>query len=132
MPTIKNAALSVSTDRPLQQATVVVRCDIEFTEVEVNAMDILALRYTLDCQVLNKYLLTDDPVVTYRNHSYPRYGHAARRYEHAVFETTVPMFDLNERLFGKDTLVAELRLRNDETGQEVVERTEEIKVDLAA
>ena len=132
MPTIKNADLAISTDRPHDRATVIVRCDIEFTEVEVNAMDILALRYTLNCQVLNKYMLNDDPVLTYRVHTYPHYGKAARRYEHAVFETTVPMFSLNERLFGKDILVAELKLRNEETGEEVVTRTEEIKIDLAA
>jgi len=49
-----------------------------------------------------------------------------------VFDTNVPMTDLNERLFGKDTLVAELTLKNEETGEQVVERTEEVSVDLAA
>jgi hypothetical protein len=46
-----------------------VSCDIEFIDVEVNAMDILGLRYVLQCQVLNKYLLGDDPVLTFPYHS---------------------------------------------------------------
>jgi len=132
VPTIKNATLTISTDRPQDRAAVVVSCDIEFTDVEVNAMNILGLRYTLNCRVLNKYLLDEDAVVTYGHHSYPRYASDARRYERAVFDTNVPMTDLNERLFGKDTLVAELTLKNEETGEQVVERTEEVSVDLAA
>ena len=132
MPTIKHAELAITTDQPLDIATVTVSCDVEFTEVEYNAMDILGLRYTLQCQVLNNYMLNDDPVVTFGPYTYPRFMHAARLYEHAVFETTVPMFTLNERVFGKDILIAELKLKNEETGEEVVERTGEIKVDLAA
>jgi len=132
VPTIKNADLAISTDRPQDRATVVVSCDVEFTDVEVNAMNVLGLRYTLNCQVLNKYLLDEDPVVTYLHHSYPRFAGEGRRYEHAVFDTNVSMALLNERIFGKDTLVAELALKHDETGEQVVERTEEISIDLAA
>ena len=132
MPTIKNPQLSITTDRPQNTATVEVSADIEFTEVEVNAMDLLGLRYTLDCQVLNKYLIDDDAVLTFRPHSYPREQLGARRYEHAFFETSVPMDTLHERLLGKDNLVAELRLKNDETHDEYVVRTDEIAVDLAA
>ena len=65
MPTIQNAELAITTDRPRQRATVIVKCDVNFTEVEVNAMDMLGLRYTLGCQVLNKYLLDEDPVITF-------------------------------------------------------------------
>ena len=132
MPTIKHADLSVTTDRPLDRATVIVSCDVEFTDVEVNAMNVLGLRYRLDCRVLNKYLLEQDPVVTYRHHSYPRFASEGRQYEHAVFETNVSMAAMNEHIFGKDTLVAELTLKNEETGEQVVERSEEIKIDLAA
>ena len=46
---------------PENRATVVVSADIRFTEIEVNAMDILGLHYTLTCQVLNQYLIDDDP-----------------------------------------------------------------------
>jgi len=132
MPTIKNADLAISTDRPQDRATVVVSCDVEFTDVEVNAMNVLGLRYTLNCRVLNKYLLDEDSVVTYVHHSYPPFAGEGRRYEHAVFDTNVSIALLNEHVFGKDTLVAELTLNNDETGEQVVERTEEISIDLAA
>ncbi|HET6317033.1 MAG TPA: hypothetical protein VFG86_11280 [Chloroflexota bacterium] len=132
MPTIKNAELIISTDRPSDRASVVVSCDVEFTEVEVNAMDVLGLRYTLSCRVLNQYLLDEDPVVTYGARHYPRQDEMARRYEHAVFEANVDMDSMHERLFGKDKLVAELTLRNDETRAENVARTNETAVDLAA
>ena len=132
MPTIKNTELSVSTDRPENRATVVVSADLEFTEVEVNAMDILGLHYTLTSQVLNKYLIDDDPMLTFHSRSYPRAETGARRYEHAYFELSVPMDSLHERILGKDNLVAELRLKNDETGDEVVARSEAVAVDLVA
>jgi hypothetical protein len=132
MPSINNAELIISTDRPSDRASVVVSCDVEFTEVEVNAMDVLGLRYTLTCRVLNQYLLDEDPVVTYGARHYPRRDEMARRYEHAVFEAHVDMVSMHERLFGKDKLVAELTLRNDETGAENVARTNETVVDLAA
>jgi len=132
MPSIKHAELSVTTDRSQNRATVVVSADIEFTEVEVNAMDLLGLHYTLDCRVLNKYLIDDDPMLTFHSHSYPRVEFGARRYENAFFETSVDMDSLHERLIGKDNLVAELRLKNEETGQEDVARTDAVAVDLAA
>ncbi len=53
MATISNPTLTVNTNRPSDQASVVVSCDIQFTEVEVNAMNMLGLQYTLHCQVLN-------------------------------------------------------------------------------
>jgi hypothetical protein len=132
MPTISNAELAITTDRPENRATVVVTADLEFTEVEVNAMDMLGLRYTLDCQVLNKYLIDDDPMLTFHAHSYPREDGRAHRYEHAYFETSVPMDSLHERILGKDNLAAELKLKNEETGSVDTARTESIAVDLAA
>lgn len=132
MPSIENVELTVSTDRPQDRASVTVSCDVEFTEVEVNAMDLLGLRYTLSCRVLNEYLLDEDPVLTYRERHYPHGDDGARQHEHAEFYTDVPMYTLNERLLGKDKLVAEVTLRNDETGSQNVARTDEIAVDLAA
>jgi hypothetical protein len=49
-----------------------------------------------------------------------------------VFDTTVPMYTMNERLFGKDKPVGQLKLKNEETHEQVVQRTEEIAVDLDA
>ena len=45
MPTITNVVLTISTDTALDGARVVVNCDLEFTQVEVNAMNILGLQY---------------------------------------------------------------------------------------
>ena len=132
MPSIQNAELTIATDRLSDRATVVVSCDIQFTEVEVNAMDILNLRYTLNCQVLNKYLLDEDPVVEYPEVVFPRVEGAAQRYEHVVFDAHEPMLSLHERLLGKDKLVAQLKLTNDETSEVETLRTDEISVDLAA
>jgi hypothetical protein len=132
MPTLSNASLSVNTNRPLDQATVRVGCDIEFTEVEVNAMNILNLRYTLRCKILNKELLDEDNVASFHHLSYPRTEGAARRFERAVFEKTERMEFLHDRLIGKDKLVAELRLKNEETAAEDVLRTDTIAIELAA
>lgn len=132
MSTISNAALTVATHRPQDDASVLVTCDVAFTEVEVNEMNLLGLQYRLECRVLNKDLLDEDPVVSYQDIRFPRTAAEARRFEHAVFENYVPMDNLHERLIGKDKLVAEIKLRNDETGGEVTQRSEDIDVDLAA
>ncbi len=61
-------------------------CDIAFTEVEVNAMNMLGLQYTLHCEVYNKDLFDEYPVVTYRHQTFPRTAGEAPRHEHAVFD----------------------------------------------
>jgi hypothetical protein len=95
-------------------------------------MDLLGLKYSLTCQVINDYLMDDDQMLTFHPRQYPRNNEMARRHEHAVFEIQVPMDSLHQRIFGKDKLVAQLTLRNEETGSEQTARTEEIAVDLAA
>jgi hypothetical protein len=132
MATINNPELTVTTDRPVDRATVIVGCDIEFTDVEVNAMNMLGLEYTLTCQVLNKDLLDEDPVITYRQMSFPRLPGEGRRFEHVVFDSDETMGALHERLIGKDKLVAKLTLSNQETHEDVSARTETLAVDLAA
>jgi len=132
MATITTAELTVTTHRPDDRASVIVSCDIAFTEVEVNAMNLLGLQYTLHCQVLNKDLLDLDPVLEYRYRTFPREQGEAGYFEHVVFDEYVPTDSLHDRLIGKDKLVAELRLKNEETGAEDVKRTEELAVDLAA
>jgi len=132
MPAIKHIQLAVTTDRPLDRAGVVVNCDLEFTEVEVNAMNVLGLQYELSCRVLDKHLLDEDPVVTYHPQQFPIVPGAALRYEHAVFDTVTEMGQMHQRVLGKDQLVAELRLKNTETGTEDVKRSDVIGMDLAA
>src|SRR4051812_21735913 len=118
MPTIENAELIISTERPGDRANVIVSCDVEFTEVEVNAMDLLGLKYTLTCQVINDYLIYDDQILTFHPRQYPRKDEMARHPEPVMFEIQVTMDSLHERIFGKDKLAAQLTLRNDETGSE--------------
>ena len=132
MASINNPELTVTTNHPDERASVIVSCDIKFTDVEVNEMNLLGLQYTLTCQVLNKELLDEDPVVTYRAQHFPVVRGDARNYEHVVFDTHELMDSLHERLIGKDKLVAKLTLTNDETKAEVTARTETISVDLAA
>jgi hypothetical protein len=132
MATITNAELTVTTHRPDDTASVIVNCDIAFTEVEVNAMNLLGLQYTLSCQVLNKDMLDMDPVLAFHAHTFPSERGEARYFEHVIFDEYVPMDSLHDRLIGKDKLVAELRLKNQETGTEDVKRTEDLAVDLAA
>jgi hypothetical protein len=132
MASISGPELTVTTNRPDDRANVLVSCDVEFTNVEVNAMNLLGLQYTLTCQVLNKELLDEDPVLTYRAQHFPIVPGGAHRYEHVVFDTYEGMDSLHDRLIGKDKLVAKLSLTNEETKAEVSARTETISVDLAA
>jgi hypothetical protein len=132
MPTITNPELTVTTHRPADRASVIVSCGVEFTEVEVNAMNLLGLEYTLTCRVLNKDFLDEDPVVTFRPRTFPRTAGEGRGYEHVVFDTYEAMDALHERLIGKDKLLARLILTNEETRAEVSAQTETIAVDLAA
>ena len=132
MATITNAELTITTDRPQDRANVVVSCDVQFTEVEVNAMNMLGLQYTLHCKILNKEMLDEDPVESFHHQTFPRIPGGAMRYEHVVFDSSTAMSNLHESVFGKDKLVAELKLKNEETGATVVQRTEVIAADLAA
>jgi hypothetical protein len=131
MATIQNIELRVSTNRPENEATISVTCDVEFTELEVNAMDLLGLAYTLRCQLLDMDMLYAPTVAMFVQQHFPRVGQdIAKRHEHVVFETEATMRDLHVYVFGKDTLLAEVTLTNDETGTEVIRRSEALQVDL--
>ena len=127
---INHAELSVAISRPEDRASVIVSCDIEFTEAEVHAMNTAGLYYTLSCEVINKDPLTDNPVVTYGQQRLPR--EQASQHEHVVFDANVRMGDLHERLIGRDRLRANLTLKNEETDATITRRTEVVAVDLAA
>ena len=51
---------------------------------------------------------------------------------HAAFEATTTMNALHLYIFGKDTLVAELTLKNEESAASTVKRTPAVAVNLAA
>lgn len=87
MAAINTPDLAVTTKRPVDWGSVLVTCDIEFTEVEVNAMNLLDMEYRLTGQVLNKDLLDEDPVITYRQLTFPR-SPATRTLRTVVFESS--------------------------------------------
>jgi hypothetical protein len=132
MATINNPELTVTTNRPVDRAAVIVSCDIEFTDVEVNAMNMLGLQYNLTCEVYNKELLDEDLVITYPAQQFPVAPGPGQSDTHVVFDTHEWMDSMHERLIGKDKLVAKLTLTNGETQEAVTAQTEVIAVDLAA
>ena len=135
MPRIDDVELTIVPDRIQNRANVAVTCRVEFSEFEVNAMNMLGLRYKLDCRVLEEdiYVLPkQDPVVTFPHQDFPRPNGGVERYEPAKFEAVVALSDLREHDFGKDKLLAELKLQNEETGEWVVARSQIVAIDLAA
>jgi len=133
MATINNPRLAISTDPLHQRANISVSCDVDFTDVEVNAMNLLGLRYRLECQLLNKDLWQLKPVAILDEWTFPRLtALSVSNHEHAVFNADRAADDLRRHLIDKDKLAAELKLRNEETGAEVVTRTELVEVDLTA
>ena len=134
MATINNTRLAIATDPLDDRATITVTCDVEFTDVEVNAMNILGLRYSLQCQIIDRDLWYQEAVAVLDERSFPRTADTkASRNEHVVLTTDRPMSDLHTHLVSNDKLQAELTLGNEETGQvEATSRTEFVSVDLAA
>jgi hypothetical protein len=132
MPKLTNPTLTIATDRPQDQARIKVSCDVEFTQFEVNEMNLLGLRYELSCRVLNEYLRDEDPVATYRPRKLPGDPYQARPHEHVVFSIVEAMSPMHEEPFHiKDKLVAELTLRNLETDERQTIRSGVVAVDLA-
>jgi hypothetical protein len=132
MPTIRQPILSVAPHDDLTRATVRVRCNVAFTDFEVNAMNRLGLRYTLRCRVLNHDLWYETTSLVLDDVELPRVTGAATGAEEVVFEKIESMGSLREHVFTRDQLLAELTLVNQETGEEQVVRGETLTVDLAA
>jgi hypothetical protein len=132
MVSITNPQLTITTDRAQNKAMVVVECELEFTQFEVNAMTRLGLRYLLRCELLNMEMLYPESVAAFVWQEFPHSPGEVRAREHAAFETVSPMRDLHLYIFGKDLLVAQLTLRNEETGVQELTRTPVVMVDLAA
>jgi hypothetical protein len=127
---IEHPLLQVSTNPFQNQATVIASCDVEFSDFEVNAMNVLGLRYTVECRVLNKDLQYEDTVLRYNRQDLPRDTQRARHSEHIVFETGAVMSDLHEHVFTRDQLVAEFTLTDHETEAAQVRRSAVLTVDL--
>ncbi len=132
MARITNAQLAIATDRAHDSATITVSCDLEFTDFEVNAMHLLGLRYTLKCELLDMDMLYVRGAVPFPVVDFPRDGRAALVHEHVELHTEAAMHVLHRFVFGKDPLVAELTLRDEETGEATIRRSDVLHVDLAA
>ena len=131
MAQVSNPTLTVATDRPIDQAGLTVECDADFTDFEVNEMNILGLRYQVQCRVIDRDMLNDQPVATFTSIALPRISGNATAHDHIRFSELDPMYDLHSpRLLGKDRLIAEVTLRNQETGEEKTAKSEMVVVDL--
>jgi len=130
MASIEHPQLQVSTDPLQNQARVVANCDIAFTDFEINAMDVLGLQYSIDCQVFNKDLQYEDTVLRYDRQNLPRGTQRAANAEHVVFDMVAVMSDLHEHVFTRDQLVAEFTLIDQETHAAQVIRSAVVRVDL--
>jgi len=132
MALIHNIQLAIPVDRARGTATVDVECDVVFSEYEVNEMNVLGLRYSLDCHLMNMTMLYPDAVVRFEGQSLPHDRGAASTHEHVRFSTTAATRDLHEYVFGKDPIMAQLVLTNLESGAQLIEHSEVLAVDLAA
>ena len=132
MATIRDPQLSIQVDRTAKTAAVRVTCDLEFTDFEVRSMNLIGVHYTLECQLLNMEMLYPEAVIAFVPQQFPRIRDGATQFEHPVFEAVAATSDLHLYIFGKDSLVAELRLSNDDLGTVSVKRTPATLVDLAA
>ena len=131
MATIVNPRLAVSADRLHDRASISVTCDVDFTNVELNAIQLLGLSYHVQCELVDKDLWTVKPVAIFDDWTLPRTTElTVSKHEHVVFNTDRPMTDLHTHFLSNDQLQAEVKLRNDETGEEVVARTDFVAVDL--
>jgi hypothetical protein len=128
MPNIRDPELSIQVDRATRMATISVRCDLVFTDSEVDRMNLFGLSYALQCQVLNATVPHADAVLSFNPQLFPRFRDGANTYEHPVFETLAATADL----VGHTALVAQLILSNEDRDTVDVKRTQTVGVGLAA
>src|SRR5712692_2168795 len=72
MATIDRPELAIGTDRQQDLVTVSVNCEVHFTEFEVNAVNLLRLRYRLYCRLFNKDLWDVEPVAVFDDRMFTR------------------------------------------------------------
>jgi hypothetical protein len=125
---VANPQLTITTDPMQNRATVSATCDVELTEFELNAIKLLDLTYTVECQVLNRDLQYEDTVLVFDPQAVPGDVPVA----HMLFSTVAPMSDLHQHVFTQDQLFAEFSVTNGETGARHIVRSPVVKADLAA
>jgi hypothetical protein len=131
MATIDAVELKVTTNRPQDTATMVVSCEVEFTDFEVNSMNRLGLRYNLQCQLKDLDMPYADPVHSFDWQHFPSVPGGAIRHEHVVFEAVLATSNLHVYVVGREGLFATVTLTNAETGAEVTGRSKFVPLDLA-
>jgi hypothetical protein len=77
-------------------------------------------------------MLYEPAEVPFHKVEFPPIGRTARTQERVELQAEAAMHVLHRFVFGKDSLVAELTLRNQETGEETIERSSVLRVNLAA
>jgi hypothetical protein len=128
---VSTPKLTIATDRPIEKAALTVECDVDFTQFEVNEMNILGLQYEVQCRVVDRDMLDDEPVKEFDPISLPRIAGNAAAHDHIVFTTLDSMDELHgPRLVGKDRLIAEVTLRNQETSEATTAKSDLVPVDL--
>jgi hypothetical protein len=129
---ILDPQFSIQVDRAAQVANVKVTCGLEFTDSEVNSMNFLGTTYTLECHLLTMKMMNPETVIDFVPQLFPRVRDGASGYEEPAFEAVAATKDLYRYIFDTDSLVAELRLSNEDMGMVSVKRTPAVRADMAA
>src|SRR5260370_35966539 len=104
MARIKYPQLAITTDRPHNKATIAVTCEVEFTDFEVNAMNMLGVRYSLQCHLLDMEMLYPDAVVAFDRQEFPLLPRGGNRHRHALFVPAAATSDPHWYVFVRETL----------------------------
>lgn len=103
---------------------------MDFSQFEVNEMNILGLRYEVQCRVVDKGVV-DEPATEFSSIVLPQGTGEAVPHHHVSFRTLESMSVLHgPPWIGKDQLVAEVTLRSVETGDEKTAESDVIAIDL--
>ncbi len=133
MASINNLSFAIDADHLHDRVSISVSCDKAFTDVEVNAINMLGLRYRLQCLIFSKDLWEREPVAILDDWTFPSpMERTVSSREHVEFNPDRPMSDLHTHFLSKDKLQAEVQLVNEETGDAVVSRNDYVAVDLTA
>jgi hypothetical protein len=131
LASINNVSFAIVADHLRDRASVSVSCDIDFTDVEVNAINMLGLRYRVSCLIFNMDMWKREPVAILDDWTVPSsMERTVSSREHVEFTTDRPTSDLHTHFLSKDKLQAEVQLVNEETGDSVVSRTDFVAVEL--
>jgi len=131
MASIRNPELTIGVLDSEDRAGVSVTCDLEFTEFEVKAMNLLGLRYSLHCRLFNKDLWDVEPVASFDDQTIPGATEVMLpALRHVVFDMVRPASELHTHVFSRDQLEAELTLENAETGEQTITHTALVPIDL--